>query len=380
MASASTARSQLPELDLVAIAKTTRKTLDRLASFSRMRSSSEPNPLLTKILNKILGLIGLIDSSMLVAQLGYQLATDIAILYDTEAVDWEADITIETLREIAGKAQSTSQSVMEGFREIRQEVYKIAASTKDDMFVVLVPPDPTHSETMKIHLKDVGNDLVANLSLFSEFSRSATSLAEWCEWMKDDLGSETSTLLPSNADDTPAKVAKWTEMKDAFQEYYNVVNVAHLRFPELLVASSTAWKSVALARSQEPSTAPHSLHEDVARRADAGSPTQGHRLRAFVGKFGFGRTKNIFAHSEKKNDTPSPEETDKRRSAEENRQTLVRRTSSRSTASRNSAASQANRSTKEAVEMKGRFPFSCCSTHLFQDGIAYLGNHVCMVR
>ncbi|KAF8179845.1 hypothetical protein BJ912DRAFT_981974 [Pholiota molesta] len=107
-------------------------------------SSSDPNPLITRILNKILNLIRLIDSSMLVAQLGYQLATNAMMLYDTEEADWEADVTIDTLRDIAGKAHTTSQSVMEGFREIKQEVYKIAASTKDDMFIVLVPPDPSH--------------------------------------------------------------------------------------------------------------------------------------------------------------------------------------------------------------------------------------------
>jgi hypothetical protein len=83
---------------------------------------------------------------------------------------------------------------------------------------------------MKIHLKDVGNDLVANLNLFSDFSRSTASLAEWCEWVKDDLGSDTSTLLPSNPSETADIVTKWTEMKDAFQEYYNVVRVLSL-FP-----------------------------------------------------------------------------------------------------------------------------------------------------
>ena len=88
-------------------------------------SSSDENPLLTKILGKISALIRHIDSSMLVTQLGYQLASDALIFTDTEAKDWEADVTLDTLREIAGRAQEISVGVMEGFREIKQEVYKV---------------------------------------------------------------------------------------------------------------------------------------------------------------------------------------------------------------------------------------------------------------
>jgi hypothetical protein len=72
---------------------------------------------------------------MLVAQLGYQLATNAMMLYDTEEADWEADVTIDTLRDIAGKAHTTSQSVMEGFREIKQEVYKVCRYGHSVVFI-----------------------------------------------------------------------------------------------------------------------------------------------------------------------------------------------------------------------------------------------------
>lgn len=62
---------------------------------------------------------------MLVTQLGYQLASDALIFCDTEAKDWEADVTIDTLRDIASRALEISTGVMEGFREIKQEVYKV---------------------------------------------------------------------------------------------------------------------------------------------------------------------------------------------------------------------------------------------------------------
>lgn len=67
---------------------------------------------------------------------------------------------------------------------------------------------------------------MANLGLLSDYSRSMTSLAEWCQWVKDDLSAGTPSLLPAAdalPDDAARKFARWAEMKDTFQEYYNVV-------------------------------------------------------------------------------------------------------------------------------------------------------------
>ncbi|KAF5328366.1 hypothetical protein D9619_013245 [Psilocybe cf. subviscida] len=264
----------LPELHLVAIAKTTRKTFERLASFSHMRSSpSDPSALLNKIVTKINNLIRKIDNSMLVAQMGYQLATNAMIVCDAESMDWEleGDATREGLAEQAKTANQMAQGVVEAFRDIRQE---IAASTKDNTLMVSVPPDPSHAETMKIHLKDVGADLVANLNLLSEYARAVTNVGEWWRIVKDDLTSKSPRLLPphpgspseSQAHDMwhsrasspqpgPDHFTQWMDMKQGFQEYYNVINTVQVRYMDLLPASSGAWTAVANAQSREPSSA-----------------------------------------------------------------------------------------------------------------------------
>ena len=85
---------------------------------------------------------------------------------------------------------------------------------------------------MKIHLKDVGTGLVANLNLLSEFARAVTNVGEWWRIVKDDLTSKTPHLLPllPGASHTrgsyptpPDHFTQWMDMKQGFQEYYNVV-------------------------------------------------------------------------------------------------------------------------------------------------------------
>jgi len=61
---------------------------------------------------------------------------------------------------------------------ISHRMYKITASTKDDMLLVLVPPDSTHSATRKIHL-GTSHKLVANIDLLSKgVSEIAVVLSE----------------------------------------------------------------------------------------------------------------------------------------------------------------------------------------------------------
>jgi len=95
---------------------------------------------------------------------------------------------------------------------------------------------------------------VANLSLLSEFSKAVNEVADWWSSVKDDLALEEPTLLAV----TYPQYEGWSEMKDDFQEYYDVINIVHLRFPELLPSSISAWQSVASARSQAPSSTGHS--------------------------------------------------------------------------------------------------------------------------
>lgn len=98
------------------------------------------------------------------------------------------------------------------------------------------------AETMKIHLKDVGADLVANLNLLSEYARAVTNVGEWWRIVKDDLTSKSPRLLPphpgspsenqahdmwhsraSSPQPGPDHFTQWMDMKQGFQEYYNVV-------------------------------------------------------------------------------------------------------------------------------------------------------------
>ena len=67
----------------------------------------------------------------------------------------------------------------------------------------------------------MGTKLVANLSLLSEFSKAVTEVADWWAWVKDDLASEESVLLAV----TYPQYDGWSEMKDDFQEYYDVVRL-----------------------------------------------------------------------------------------------------------------------------------------------------------
>jgi hypothetical protein len=62
---------------------------------------------------------------------------------------------------------------------------------------------------------------VANLSLLSEFSTAVTEVADWWSSVKDDLALEESALLAV----TYPQYEGWSEMKDNFQEYYDVVRL-----------------------------------------------------------------------------------------------------------------------------------------------------------
>jgi hypothetical protein len=78
---------------------------------------------------------------------------------------------------------------------------------------------------------------VANLSLLSEFSKAIAEVADWWSSVEDDLAMEESTLLalgsPQHENDVEKGIANlegencawWSEMKDEFQEYYDVVRL-----------------------------------------------------------------------------------------------------------------------------------------------------------
>lgn len=73
-------------------------------------------------------------------------------------------------------------------------------------------------------LKEVGSDLVANLSLLNQFSRSMMDLTSWWEWLEEELMSPTnSTLLPVIDQKDAELCARWTKIKTGYLDYYNTV-------------------------------------------------------------------------------------------------------------------------------------------------------------
>lgn len=240
-----------PELNVAGLARTTRKTIERLAPFSQMRlpssSSDSEAPaaaaaITSKISSKILAYIEILDSSMLAAQIAFHLAIEGLVLSTSpQDQEWEVDFegTIERMRAKAERGLEEARKVERVTRDVPQEFYKIAALTKDKTTIVLLPPDPVHPPTLRKALKDVGTDLVANLNLLSELSQRASETAAWWSWVRDDLLSSNSVLLSSPS-------TQWEPIKSDWQEYYNIINSAHGRFPDLLSSSRAAWQSVAV--------------------------------------------------------------------------------------------------------------------------------------
>ncbi|KXN82907.1 hypothetical protein AN958_02045 [Leucoagaricus sp. SymC.cos] len=246
---------QEPDLETVALAKLTRKTVERLAPFCQIRLPPETSrpPLAPKTNSKILRLIQAVDTSMLVAQIGYRLASDAASLCDPFApsnqtapgAKYFAGLSSpEMLQTMAAHGHGHCLKTTEAFRDVQQEIYKIAATTKDNETIVLVPQDPQQPATRRISLKDVGASLVANLSLLERFSRSVLDLTSWWEWLEEELMSPNSTLLPSIEKRDADLFARWSKIKGAYLDYYNTIRVVYARYPQLFTTSSSAWQSI----------------------------------------------------------------------------------------------------------------------------------------
>ncbi|KAJ3547849.1 hypothetical protein NMY22_g1488 [Coprinellus aureogranulatus] len=138
----------------------------------------------------------------------------------------------------------------ECFDAVQQEVYKIAAQTKDRSAAVLVPSAPGQEPTIRKQLKDVGLDLVANLTLLeSGFARQVKGTVAWWQWVIADLEKgEQSALVPldessAGKDQEAMKKAYawWEEAKEGWQAYYDVIATLHIVYHDLLVPSARAW-------------------------------------------------------------------------------------------------------------------------------------------
>ena len=79
----------------------------------------------------------------------------------------------------------------------------------------------------------MGTTLVTNLSLLSEFSKAVNEVADWWSSVKDDLALEEPALLAV----AYPQYEGWSEMKDDFQEYYDVVRlpfICHFTYSTIL--------------------------------------------------------------------------------------------------------------------------------------------------
>lgn len=226
-----------PELELVSLAKLTRNTVQRLAPFCQIRLPNDVSqvPLVHKTNGKILQLIQAIDTSMLVAQIGYRLSSDAASVCDPFTPSTMMIATSngsksfsglslpEMLQTMAAHGHGHCLKTLETFRDVQQRLYKIAAATQDNETLVLVPPDPQQSAHRRIKLKEVGTNLVANLSLLERFARSVQDLTSWWEWLEEELMSPNSTLLPTTDKMDTELFAKWGRIKAGYLDYYNTV-------------------------------------------------------------------------------------------------------------------------------------------------------------
>ena len=128
--------------DFTSTAKITKKCVERLASFSKMRRSgyrpffyspntdqscssstdSESTQLLSKTSNKIHVLVKLIDSSIANAHLCYLFATSAVTLCEEGSKE---DVTMDSLVEMSSKGAKMAKEVASGFKDVEQVVYKV---------------------------------------------------------------------------------------------------------------------------------------------------------------------------------------------------------------------------------------------------------------
>ncbi|KAF6758057.1 hypothetical protein DFP72DRAFT_212042 [Ephemerocybe angulata] len=151
------------------------------------------------------------------------------------------------LLHFAHQGLELARKTEECFKEVRQEAYKIAAQTKDHAIPVLVPSGPGQPPTVRKHLKDVGLDIVASLTLLeSDFGRRVKDTVLWWQWVIEDLEKgEHSSLCPLSEARDPQALGRayswWEEAKDGWQAYYDVIATLHIAYHDLLISSARAW-------------------------------------------------------------------------------------------------------------------------------------------
>lgn len=255
---------ELVQVDMNALARATLKTFERLAPFSQLQTSTpsiEVTQIVTKIIKKVSAYIQAIDSSILALQIVHQLSSDAVALCNLAVGQDDQDLSFtlistesERRRRLDGllmqaeNAYEKALKAQETFREVEQDLYKIAASTKDNNSIIHIPVDPARPTTIQRPLKDLAFDLVANLGVLTEFFVHTSHLAGCCGAIKADLaaGGLSSTVTQA-VDETDSLVhvqsirARWIAFKKNTLEYHKVVKDLQTRYSDLLPASTIYW-------------------------------------------------------------------------------------------------------------------------------------------
>ncbi|KAG6816058.1 hypothetical protein H0H87_008890 [Tephrocybe sp. NHM501043] len=214
-------------LDLDGLARTTIKTFERLAPYTLLQnpSSLEARPAVIKITNKIKSYIEAIDTTIQVVHIAYKMSKLAAVLWNTptpssekyalkDRMEWQKHL--EDIVVLADEAYQQAQKSNSVFRQVEQDFYRIAASTKNIESTVQIPVDPALRECtplpfnaqiidqeliliakmLKKPLKDIGPDLVSNLNLLADFTRHSTDLTTWCGWVRSGIIAINGSVVP----------------------------------------------------------------------------------------------------------------------------------------------------------------------------------------
>ncbi|PFH48258.1 hypothetical protein AMATHDRAFT_5972 [Amanita thiersii Skay4041] len=257
-------------VNVYALGRATRKTLDRLAPFCHLKASEgtqdpEILALVDRIVEKVKAYISGIDLSMLATQMAFRLADEALKLsegkipeHEWKLVPRRADNGLSRLASLAEQGDGYAQKMMSPFTDVRQDLYKIAARTKEKADVkVCLPFDPAKSDkTLTKSLKDVGLDLVANLKVICDFTDHASSLANWWASVYREFDAAAAaaaiTMDPNVQPSSPSSPGAmslpppldadvWVGVKAEYQTYYRTIRDVQQRYPNLVPTSKEAW-------------------------------------------------------------------------------------------------------------------------------------------
>ncbi|KAF8641635.1 hypothetical protein AX16_009861 [Volvariella volvacea WC 439] len=312
--------------DVRPLAKPTRKLLDRLVSWSQMKnySSSESEPIVSKILERITVYIQAVESSILAALMGYRLSTDAMLLCNLvreetptsaqEPFDALTQELYQSLITLAEDGHSHAEKAKTAFLNVEQDLFKIAADTKDNELLVQVPIN-NEKQVFK-SLKTVGNDLVAGAKLMTEFYDLLENLMLWWALLKREISSEntSSEVLPPVATDeegkkqesSPASIEaqcqtlleKWGRLQKDHLAYYNMTDDIIAQYATLLPTASAGWTAAISPHTSSPTpSAPARLASSPSSSPSSTASQRSARLRALLSKlknsllFGHGSTR-----------------------------------------------------------------------------------------